>query len=264
MVNLPLDAPNYFPGGPIATNKQEPRSMLLIDYLFKRLHQLGVRAIHGVPGDYNLESLDYVTTNGITWVANANELNAGYAADGYARVNGMGVLMTTFGVGELSAANAIAGSFAERIPVVHIVGAPTRVSQENRLIMHHTLGNGDYHVFARMYDEITVAHANVNDVNTATAEIDRVLRECVVQSRPVYIQLPTDMPTKLVDCAGISEPLDIPVINNTQETEDLVVKKILKRVQAASRPLLLVDGYVDRGGVSPIHLLLLWLNTNIL
>ena len=95
------------------------------DYLLDRLAELGVTEVFGVPGDYNLEFLDHIVAHPqLRWVGNANELNAGYAADGYGRLRGMSAVVTTFGVGELSAANAIAGSYAEHVPVVHIVGGP--------------------------------------------------------------------------------------------------------------------------------------------
>lgn len=110
------------------------------EYLFKRLHEVGIRSVHGVPGDYNLVALDYLQQCGLTWVGNCNELNAGYAADGYARIKGISAIVTTFGVGELSTLNAIAGSFAEYVPVVHIVGTPSTISQANGMLLHHTLG----------------------------------------------------------------------------------------------------------------------------
>ena len=92
-------------------------------------------------------ALDYLPKNGLQWVGNCNELNAGYAADGYARVKGISAMITTFGVGELSALNAIAGSYAEYVPVIHIVGTPSTISQANGMLLHHTLGNGDFKVF---------------------------------------------------------------------------------------------------------------------
>ena len=98
-------------------------------YLFTRLRQLGVRSVHGVPGDFFLKALDQLQPAGLRWVGNCNELNAAYAADGYARVKGISALFTTFGVGEMSAYNAVAGSFCEHAPVVHIVGTPSRSIQ---------------------------------------------------------------------------------------------------------------------------------------
>ncbi|MEZ2004341.1 thiamine pyrophosphate-binding protein, partial [Staphylococcus aureus] len=100
-------------------------------YLIDAIHRAGVDKIFGVPGDFNLAFLDDIISNpNVDWVGNTNELNASYAADGYARLNGLAALVTTFGVGELSAVNGIAGSYAERIPVIAITGAPTRAVEQ--------------------------------------------------------------------------------------------------------------------------------------
>lgn len=106
----------------------------IAEYLFQRFRQLGIQSIFGVPGDYNLTLLDYVEPAGLRWVRNCNELNAAYAADGYARNNGLGTLVTTFVVGELSAANGIAGAYAEKAPVVHVVCTPSRALQKSRAL----------------------------------------------------------------------------------------------------------------------------------
>ncbi len=163
------------------------------DYLLDRLAELGVTEIFGVPGDYNLEFLDHIVAHpGIRWVGNANELNAGYAADGYGRLRGMSAVVTTFGVGELSAANAVAGSYAEQVPVVHIVGGPSKDAQGTRRALHHSLGDGDFEHFFRISREITCAQANLMPA-TARREIDRVLSEVREQKRPGYILLSTDV-----------------------------------------------------------------------
>lgn len=163
------------------------------DYLLDRLAELGVSEIFGVPGDYNLEFLDHIVAHpAIRWVGNANELNAGYAADGYGRLRGMSAVVTTFGVGELSAANAIAGSYAEHVPVVHIVGGPSKDAQGTRRALHHSLGDGDFEHFFRISREITCAQANLMPA-TACREIDRVLCEVREQKRPGYLLLSTDV-----------------------------------------------------------------------
>lgn len=163
------------------------------DYLLDRLAELGVTEIFGVPGDYQLEFLDHILAHPrVRWVGGANELNAGYAADGYGRLRGMAALVTTFGVGELSAANAVAGSYAEHVPVVHIVGAPSKDAQGARRIVHHTLGDGDFDHFLRISREITCAQANLVPA-TATREIDRVLSEVREQKRPGYLLIATDV-----------------------------------------------------------------------
>ncbi|WP_134430633.1 alpha-keto acid decarboxylase family protein [Mycobacterium ulcerans] len=163
------------------------------DYLLDRLAELGVSEIFGVPGDYNLEFLDHIVAHPIIrWVGSANELNAGYAADGYGRLRGMSAVVTTFGVGELSATNAIAGSYAEHVPVVHIVGGPSKDAQGARRALHHSLSDGDFEHFFRISREITCAQANLMPA-TACREIDRVLCEVREQKRPGYLLLSTDV-----------------------------------------------------------------------
>lgn len=168
-------------------------SYTVADYLLDRFTEAGITHLFGVPGDYNLQFLDNVINNPtLAWVGCANELNAAYAADGYARCNGAAALLTTFGVGELSAINGIAGSYAEYLPVIHVVGAPCLGAQRRGELMHHTLGDGDFRHFARMAEEVTVAQASLTAEN-ACYEIDRVLQQAITQSRPGYLLLPSDV-----------------------------------------------------------------------
>ncbi|MCG8708270.1 indolepyruvate decarboxylase [Brenneria sp. 4F2] len=169
------------------------RNYTIGDYLLDRLTQTGIQHIFGVPGDYNLQFLDHVISHpDITWVGCANELNAAYAADGYARCKPAAALLTTFGAGELSAINGIAGSYAEYVSVIHIVVAPRLSSQQQGELLHHTLGDGDFNHFLRMAMEVTVAHASLT-IDNAAAEIDRVIGETLVHHRPVYLFLPLDV-----------------------------------------------------------------------
>ncbi|KAG9235233.1 thiamine diphosphate-binding protein [Amylocarpus encephaloides] len=216
------------------------------EYLFARLHQVGVRSIHGVPGDYNLVSLDYIPKAGLKWVGNVNELNAGYAADGYARVKGISAIMTTFGVGELSALNAIAGSYSEHVPVVHIVGCPSTASEKNGMLLHHTLGNGDFNVFMNMSRRISCCAEKLIDPSTIAAQIDHALQQCWLQSRPVYISLPTDMVQKKVEGERLNTPIDLSYPINEPEREDYVVEVVLKYLLAAKNPVILVDACAIR------------------
>lgn len=162
-------------------------------YLLDKLKDYDIEHIFGVPGDYNLGFLDLIEDDkNLQWVGNCNELNASYAADGYGRIKPMSALVTTFGVGELSAINGIAGSYAESVPVVKIVGMPSRNVSENKKLVHHTLGDGEFFKFYNMYKEVTVAQTILNKQN-AKDEIDRVLRECYLQKKPVYIGIPVDV-----------------------------------------------------------------------
>ena len=163
------------------------------DYLLDRLAEAGVDRLFGVPGDFTLGLLDYVERHTtVDWVGCANELGAGYAADGYARIRGLGAVCTTFGVGELSAINAIAGSYAEHVPVIHLVGAPTIATQAAGRATHHSLGDGDFRHFARMTSEVTCAQGSLT-VDNATDEIDRVIAEAIERRLPGYLLLPADV-----------------------------------------------------------------------
>ncbi|KAH7271957.1 hypothetical protein FSOLCH5_006866 [Fusarium solani] len=216
------------------------------EYLFKRLHEVGVRSVHGVPGDYNLVALDYLPDCGLKWVGSVNELNAAYAADGYARVSKIAALITTFGVGELSAINGLAGSFSEHIPVVHIVGCPSTISQRDQMLLHHTLGNGDFDVFANMSSQISCNMAKLNKPSEIAEQIDNALRACWLQSRPVYIMLPTDMVQEKIEGARLETPIDMAEPENDTESEDFVVEEVLKAMYAATRPVILVDACAIR------------------
>ncbi|KFA61351.1 hypothetical protein S40285_05856, partial [Stachybotrys chlorohalonatus IBT 40285] len=225
-------------------NLEEPVDVA--EYLFRRLHEVGVRSVHGVPGDYNLVALDYLPKCDLKWVGSVNELNAAYAADGYARVKQISALITTFGVGELSAINGVAGAFSEHIPVVHIVGCPSTISQRDGMLLHHTLGNGDFNVFANMSTEISCDVAKLNKPAEIAAQIDHAMRECWIKSRPVYIMLPTDMVQTKVEGARLKTPIDLSEPANDPEAEDYVVDVVMKYLIGAKRPLVLVDACAIR------------------
>ena len=170
----------------------------------------------------------------------------GYAADGYARVNGISALVTTFGVGELSALNAIAGAYSEFVPMVHIVGQPHTRSQRDGVLLHHTLGNGDFDVFVKMSSSISCAVAKLEDSHSAATLIDYAIRECWIHSRPVYITLPTDIVQKKVEGERLKTPIDLSFTKNEQEREDYVVDVVLKYLHAAKSAVILVDACAIR------------------
>lgn len=170
----------------------------------------------------------------------------GYAADGYARVKGISAVVTTFGVGELSVLNAVAGAYSEFVPIVHIVGTPSTLSQKDGMLLHHTLGNGNFEVFSDMSKNISCAMAKLNDPYDAATLIDNAIRECWVQSRPVYITLPTDMVQKKVEGERLKTPIDLSYPPNQSDKEDYVVDVVLKYLHAAKNPIILVDACAQR------------------
>lgn len=169
-----------------------------------------------------------------------------YAADGYARVKGISALVTTFGVGELSALNGIAGAYAEQVPVIHIVGCPSTTSERNGLLLHHTLGNGDFNVFRNMSSQISCYVAKLNEMNSIADEIDTAIRECWIRSKPVYIMVPSDIVGEKIEGARLNTPIDLSEPPNDTEKEDYVVDVILKSLYEAKKPVILVDACAIR------------------
>ncbi|HAG4195653.1 TPA: alpha-keto acid decarboxylase family protein [Salmonella enterica] len=220
------------------------------DYLLDRLAGCGIGHLFGVPGDYNLQFLDHVIDHPtLRWVGCANELNAAYAADGYARMSGTGALLTTFGVGELSAINGIAGSYAEYVPVLHIVGAPCSAAQQRGELMHHTLGDGDFRHFYRMSQAISAASAILDEQN-ACFEIDRVLGEMLAARRPGYIMLPADVAKKTA--IPPTEALALPVHEAQSGVETAFRYHARQCLMNSRRIALLADFLAGRFGLRPL------------
>jgi len=217
------------------------------DYLLHRLQQAGIRHLFGVPGDYNLQFLDSVIAHpDIAWAGCANELNAAYAADGYGRCNGAAALLTTFGVGELSAINGIAGSYAEYVPVIHIVGAPASQAQQQGDCVHHSLGDGDFGHFLRMAQEVSVASAVLTAENAVT-EIDRVISEALTQHRPGYLLLAVDVAAAEI---SLSEE-KATAADNHQQVAVAFADAAERLLAPAQRVALLADFLASRWQLQP-------------
>ena len=162
-------------------------------------------------------------------------------------MKGIAAIVTTFGVGELSAINGLAGAFSEMVPVVHIVGTPSTTSQRDGMLLHHTLGNGDFNVFANMSAPISCVVAKLSDPAEITGQIDHALQQCWLKSRPVYITLPTDVAVQKVEGELLDKPIDLSdPENKDKEQEDYVVDVVLKYLHAAKSPVVLVDACAVR------------------
>ena len=165
----------------------------VIEYVLRRLGEIGVEDIFGVAGDYAFPVNDAIVEHpAINWIGCSNELNAAYAADGYARMRGVGAVCTTYGVGELAAMSAVAGSYAEHLAIFHLVGTPNLPTQEGRALVHHTLGNGEFDLFHRMAEPIVCASAVMTPQN-AVAETERLIAAALYHRRPVYLAFPSDV-----------------------------------------------------------------------
>jgi len=214
-------------------------------YLLLRLEEAGLEHMFGVPGDYVLDFMDRVVESRIRLIGNCNELNAGYAADAYARLKGIGAACVTFGVGGLSILNAASGAYAERAPVVFISGAPRASQRIAGTHMHHTLPS--YQLQLEIFARVTVDSAQLTNPHTAPDEIDRVLVNCLSERLPVYIELPVDM----VDApcrAPVALDFHRPHGSHALALQECV-REIAAMIDAAQRPVILAGVEVHRFGL---------------
>ncbi|KIW95803.1 uncharacterized protein Z519_02867 [Cladophialophora bantiana CBS 173.52] len=215
--------------------------------LWQKIRGLNIRSIMGVPGDMNLELLDYIdAVEDLTWIGNANELNAAYAADAYCRVSGSpGVVVTTMGVGELSALNGIAGAYTEQVKVIHIVGTTPIAAHEERLMIHHCLGpSPDHKVYEKTSQHVRAAHCWLTNPAIAAREIDRVVYECIAQSLPVYIFVPADMVHRLVPAPTLSRIDLAPLTDEINKAS--AIAATLSLLYKAKTPTVIVDALTAR------------------
>ncbi len=184
-------------------------------YLATRLEQAGIRHYFAVPGDFNLLLLDELLKNPrLKMIGCCNELNAGYAADGYARSNGIAALVVTYGVGGLSALNAVACAYAEDLPIIVIVGSINSDSAAEGRLIHHALGEVRYDYQRRIYAEVTAGAFTINQATDAPGVIDRAFDLAIERRKPVMIEIacniaPLPVPSprpKRFDASQASDP----------------------------------------------------------
>lgn len=216
------------------------------EFIIRRLKELGIEHIIGVPGDFNLSFIEQINeAENIEFVGACNELNAAYAADGYGRQSGVGALLTTYGVGELSALNGIAGARAEHVPMVSLAGSPPLYSTEYRWNLHHSLADGD---FENMLDSIlpfTGAAVRITPMNVVE-ELDRALHICLREKRPVHIQIPSDITHLEIEAP--EEALDTTLPASDAERLEAATTRVLERIAEAKKPVFLFDQDTDRHG----------------
>ncbi|KAJ4970967.1 hypothetical protein NE237_004066 [Protea cynaroides] len=164
-------------------------------HLARRLVQIGVTDVFCVPGDFNLTLLDHLLAEpGLNLIGCCNELNAGYAADGFARRRGVGACVVTFTVGGLSVINAIAGAYSENLPVICIVGGPNSNDYGTNRILHHTIGLPDFSQELQCFQTVTCYQSVVNNLEDAHELIDTAISTALKDSKPVYISVSCNLP----------------------------------------------------------------------
>ncbi|HEY2952011.1 MAG TPA: thiamine pyrophosphate-dependent enzyme [Verrucomicrobiae bacterium] len=214
------------------------------EYLIQRLYAHGVRHVFGIPGDYVLGFYEQLRRSKLKTINTCDEQGAGFAADAYARVRGLGAVCVTYCVGGLKVANTTAEAFAEKSPVVVISGAPGMKEREKNPLLHHKVREFDTQ--AKVFKQLTIASTVLSDPQTALQEIDRVLHAALRYKRPVYIELPRDM-------AGVpGHPHYRPQeLHETSDPDTLraALAEAEGMINAAKKPVILADVEVHRFGL---------------
>jgi indolepyruvate decarboxylase len=196
--------------------------------------RLAFRHLFGVPGDYNLGLMQQLEDRGEpVWIGNCNELNASDATDAYARINGIGALIVTHGVGTLSAINGIAGAYSEHVPVILISGSLPLRAIERGDLMHHTRVDREKGNLCRIFAEVTAAQARLTPEN-AVVEIDRLILTAWRRKLPVYLELPSDISYVEIEAPG--PPLKLEMIPSDEQNLKTCTEMILERLKVAKSP----------------------------
>lgn len=221
-----------------------PAHTTIGEYLIGRLNELGVKHCFGIPGDYILGLYKMMEQSPIELVGMTREDAAGFAADAYARLRGLGCVCVTYCVGGLSCANSIAGAYAEKSPVVVISGSPGISERDRNPLLHHKVRGFDTQL--RVYEQLTAASAVLDDPLTAFSEIDRVLEAAVRYKRPVYLEVPRDRVASRA-FTPLHPPRPLPPSDPDALKEAL--DEAAAMLMGAVRPAILADVEVHRFGL---------------
>lgn len=241
----------------MSEHSQNAKGESVAGYLVRYLLQLGVKRIFTVPGDYTLllmQEIERIAGDRIQFILSLNELNGGYSSDGYSRTTGLSVLLITFGVGTLSAFNAVAGMFCEHIPCLVIGGGVNTNSGPDGEVVHHTLGEPARYDFSkRMAESVTVMASALTRGIDFPALLQESFEACFTHRRPVYLEIPCNLPTQSVLAPGSntnipSVPLPSPrsLLEGTKKSDSVMlnaaVEAAVKLLNSAARPLIYGGG----------------------
>ena len=225
-------------------SRRQTANVSIAGYLIQRLRDYGIRDLFGIPGDYVLSFYSELEKSPINVVGCTREDNAGFAADAYSRINGMGALCVTYCVGGLSVCNSIAGAYAEKSPVVVISGAPGLKERKVGALLHHMVR--DFRTQIDVFEKFTIAGAELCDPLTAFSEIDRVLDACDRFKRPVYLELPRDMVHQV---PPVAHGYGGGIHRNDPEATAEAIRETRERLAAAKRPVIVAGVEIHRFGL---------------
>lgn len=213
-------------------------------YLIRRLEEAGLKHVFGIPGDYVLGFYDLLLESNLEVIGTCTEIGAGFAADAYARVNGLGALCVTYCVGGLNALNAVAGAYAEKSPLIVISGAPGLRERKRSSLLHHAVR--DYHTQLQIFEKVTIASEALEDPVVIPRQIDESIDLCQRYKRPIYFELPRD----IVDlpCKPASPLVRGAVRSNKQALQEAVAEATAL-LKSARRPVTLGGVEIHRFGL---------------
>lgn len=211
------------------------------NYLIERLYGYGVRHVFGVPGDYVLGFFNQLSKSDLTLINACDEQGAGFMADAYARIRGLGVVCITYGVGGFKVINTTAQAYSEKSPVVIISGAPGRDEIKKFPFLHHQVRDADTQ--KKVFEQITIASTVLDNPQTAKSEIDRVLSVAVQSSLPVYIELPRDM--HLVPIVSRQPFVNEPERTDTSALQE-AIKESVNMINSAKKPVIITGVEIQR------------------
>jgi indolepyruvate decarboxylase len=223
------------------------KAMSVGEYLVKALELAGLKHVFGIPGDYVLGLYDLLERSPIQLVGTCTEIGAGYAADAYARINGLGCVCVTYCVGGLNALNAVAGAYAEKSPLILISGAPGLGERALSPLLHHRVR--DFNTQRQIFEKVTVAAEAIEDPLTAPRQIDAAITACMRQKRPVYIELPRDIVHR--PCGQLRvKPEEAP--KSPPEVLAEALRESASMLRNAKRPVILAGVEIHRFGLQSL------------
>src|SRR5580765_1966416 len=244
---------DYLPRPTVSKNSRAvlpdsfPVTMPLGKFLFEYLYRRGVRHSFGIPGDFALPTFTWLEKSKIQNITMTHEPGAGFAADAYSRINGIGLVCVTYCVGGLNVVNAIAGAYAEKSPVVVVSGGPGVKDREKDPLLHHKVKT--FETQKRVYDEVTVASTILLDEQTAAGEIVRCVEACLRHKRPVYIEVPYDIVDRIVPTCPMPH-----TVKPQSEADTLAsaLKETAAMIRGARKPVILAGVELHRYGVTDL------------
>lgn len=231
-------------GNPPVTHGLPVRGLSIGEYLIHRMQQSGIADVFGIPGDYILTFYGMLEKSQLNVVGCTREDCAGFAADAYARVRGMGAVCVTYCVGGLSVCNSIAGAYAEKSPVLVISGAPGLIERANNPLLHHKVR--DFRTQIEVFEKLCVACAELDDPVIAFREIDRVLDAMARYKRPGYIEIPRDMVDVVPHISHAYHPA-LPELDT--QAADEAAEEAAALLSSAKRPMLIAGVEIHRFGL---------------